>query len=114
MGHTTYFAVNDEAVNVGVGPAHRKLERVVQVGDCAARMNPYPAPDVRTDLAQCDIELVDFEDVGTHGPPVYHCSPSPPVLPLLTYGLPYCPISQNTYEYEFIPALLSRIVAIPS
>ena len=43
MWETPYvFAVNDETIAVRVGPAHRELERVMQVDDRTVSTNPYP------------------------------------------------------------------------
>jgi hypothetical protein len=50
--------VNDEAVQMLVGPAKRRLQRHVQFGDGRIAADQHATPDQGTDGTQDDAELV--------------------------------------------------------
>lgn len=78
------LAVQDEAVEVRVGPAHQKLERVMQISDRTVSTNPCPAPDRWAEVAQRDPKLVDL---GCGDIPV-HVQGSKPISPLALFSCP--------------------------
>ena len=47
-------------MQMGVIPAHGDLQGIMEVGDGAVAAHQEPAPDQRRDLAQPDVELIDF------------------------------------------------------
>src|SRR5438067_12530514 len=58
MPDAVVMAVDDEAVQVLVGPAQHALESGVQVGDGAVAMDKHAVPDQRANAAQDDTQLV--------------------------------------------------------
>jgi hypothetical protein len=62
MTDAVFTPVNDEAVQMLVGPAKSRLQRRVQIGDGCVAADEQPAPDQRADTAQDHAEL---EDGGT-------------------------------------------------
>src|SRR4029079_912410 len=57
VGGAERLAVDHELMEVGVAPAHRDLEHVVQVGDGGVAADEQSAGDHRTDLPQPDVAL---------------------------------------------------------
>jgi hypothetical protein len=60
LGDAVGLAVNDKAVEMGVGPAEGDLEHGVEVGDRGIITDEQPAPDRRAALDQSDVELIDL------------------------------------------------------
>jgi hypothetical protein len=49
LGNAVLFPVDAELVEVGIGPAHRHLEDMVQIGDGAVTTDEQTTPDHRAD-----------------------------------------------------------------
>src|SRR6266498_3624883 len=64
IGDAVAFAVDDEAVQMGVGPAEGDLDAGVQLGDGRRIGHQQPAPDQRADSVEPDAELVASSGVG--------------------------------------------------
>ena len=60
LGDAVGLAVNDKAVEMGVGPAEGDLEHGVEVGDRGITTDEQPAPDGGADLEQSGVELIDL------------------------------------------------------
>src|SRR5262249_54477117 len=65
VGNAVVLAVDDEAVEVGVGPIEGSLDEVVEISDRGITANEEAAPDERADPAEADAELVDVEEGGS-------------------------------------------------
>jgi hypothetical protein len=63
MPDAVLTAVDDETVQVLVGPAQHSLESGVEIGDGTVAANEQPAPDQRTDIAQDDTQLAQERPV---------------------------------------------------
>ena len=93
MPDAVLAAVDDEAVQVLVGPAQDSLQSVVEIGDGAVAANEQAAPDQRADAAQDDAQLVHHR-VGVRGR-LRHCAIMEPAAispvvpsPLVLFTLP--------------------------
>src|SRR5689334_15265635 len=64
IGDAVARAVNDEAVQVGIGPAEGELDGGVKLGDSRSTGDQQAAPDQRADSVEPDAELVDNSWVG--------------------------------------------------
>jgi hypothetical protein len=65
VGNAIVFAVDDEAVEVGVGPIEGSLEEVVELGDRGITADKEVTPDERADPAKAAAELVDVGEGGS-------------------------------------------------
>ncbi len=64
IGDAVALGVNDEAVQVGIGPAEGELDGGVKLGDSRFSGDQQAAPDQRADSVEPDAELVDNRWVG--------------------------------------------------
>src|SRR5881227_2696698 len=72
MPDAVLTAVDDETVQVLVGPAQHALEGGVEIGDGAVAANQQTAPDQRANAAQVDAQLVHHR-LGVRGR-LRHCA----------------------------------------
>jgi hypothetical protein len=66
VGDTIGFPMDDEAVEMGIGPAKGALDELVKNGDGAVATDEESAPDERADGTEPNAELVDLE-LGGNG-----------------------------------------------
>ena len=67
--HAVSLAADDELVQMGICPAHRDLQGVVQIGNRAITAHQQPPPDKRADLAQPYSQLI-YLDLGGLDPAI--------------------------------------------
>ena len=107
MPDAVLTAVDDEAVQVLIAPAQRKLKGGVEIGDGAVAANEQAAPDQRADAAQDDAQLVHHR-LRVRGR-LRHFAIMPSVALTPVVPLPrFCSLSRSVGTAT-IPAFLTHV-----
>lgn len=60
FGHSVFFGMDDEVMQIAVRPPEGHLEDVMELGETGIARHDQPPPDRRTDLGNRGLELEDL------------------------------------------------------